>query len=145
MQFLLTEIYKSTVTSDSCGTSSEKGKFRIICERVMIIIISFILIRKRFFQSHIYRNRPFRPLTSAFLPPAKLTTHGTNSAHCRGTLILNQLPNSIKSRKSIVEFKRNLKQLGNIDCGCVICRKYFSFFIFLSLSWMFLFLSVGFY
>ena len=58
-----------------------------------------------------------------FLPPARSTTHGTNSAHFRGTLIWNHLPNSIKSSKSIIDFKTNIKQLGNIDCGCVICRK----------------------
>ena len=29
-----------------------------------------------------------------FLPLARSTTHGTNSAHFRGTLICNQLPNS---------------------------------------------------
>ena len=52
-----------------------------------------------------------------FLPPASLTTGGTNSAHFRDTLIWNQLLSSINSGKSIIETKTNLKQLGNIDCG----------------------------
>ena len=33
---------------------------------IYLFIISFILIRKRFFLSHIYRNRLFRPLTYKF-------------------------------------------------------------------------------
>ena len=52
-----------------------------------------------------------------FLPPASLTTGGTNSAHFRDTLIWNQLLSSINSSKSIIETKTNLKQRGNIDCG----------------------------
>ena len=55
---------------------------------------------------------------------ARLTTHGINYAHFRGTLNWNQLPSSIKSSKSIIESKTNLQIFGNIDYGCVILRKY---------------------
>ena len=48
-----------------------------------------------------------------FLSPARSSTHEINSAHFCGTLIWNQLPNTIKSSKSIIEFKANLKQLWN--------------------------------
>ena len=55
-----------------------------------------------------------------FLPPARSTACGTNSAHFRGTLIWNELPSSIKRSKSNIEFKTNLKHIGNTNCGCVI-------------------------
>ena len=58
-----------------------------------------------------------------FLPPARLTTRGKNSTRFRGTLIWNQLLSSIKSSKPIIEFQTNLKQLGKVDCGCVILLK----------------------
>ena len=65
-----------------------------------------------------------RKVAVLFLPPAMSTTHGTNPSRFCGTLIWNQLPNLIKSSKSIIfEFKTNLKQLANIGCGCVIYRK----------------------
>ena len=65
-----------------------------------------------------------------FLPLARSTIHGNNFAHFRGTLTWNQLPISIKSSKSIAELKINLKKLGNIDCGCVVCRKQLLFICF---------------
>ena len=65
-----------------------------------------------------------------FFPPAKPTTHGTNSAHVRGTLIWNQLQSSIKYSKSTTEFQNNLKELGKTYFGCAICRKSFLFIYF---------------
>ena len=38
---------------------------------IIIIIISFINIRKRFFLDHIYRNRLSRPLTHIFIQNIK--------------------------------------------------------------------------
>ena len=81
---------------------------------------------------HFFRRREvlrnLRKDAGFFVPPARSPTHGTNSAHFRGIFgtfspICNQLPRSKKSSKSIIKFKTNLKQFGNIDCGCVICRK----------------------
>ena len=60
------------------------------------------------------------------IPPASSTTYGTNSIHFRGSLIWNRLPNFIKSSNSIIQFKNNIKLIGNIDCGCLICRWYLS-------------------
>ena len=34
----------------------------------------------------------------------------------------NNLPRDIKSSKSVSEFKTKIKNFGNIDCECVICR-----------------------
>ena len=97
LQFLLTEIYKSTVTNNL-----------------------------RFMWHFFWKGKvPYnlRKVAVLYLPPASSTNHQTNSANFRRTLICNQLPISIKPSKSIIEFKTNLKRFGNIDCGCVICRK----------------------
>ena len=56
------------------------------------------------------------------LPPARSTCYGTNSVHFRGSLIWNNLPSYIKSSRSVCEFKNNIKNFRNIDCGCLICR-----------------------
>ena len=50
------------------------------------------------------------------LPPA----YGTNSVHFRGSLIWNNLPSYIKSSRSVCEFKNNIKNFRNIDCGCLM-------------------------
>ena len=46
--------------------TDKKGFPQIIIIIIIIINISLVLIRKRFFLSHIYRNRLFRPLTYKF-------------------------------------------------------------------------------
>ena len=56
------------------------------------------------------------------LPPARSTYYGTNSVHFRGSLIWKNLPNYIKSSRSVCEFKNNTKNFRDIDCGCLICR-----------------------
>ena len=58
-----------------------------------------------------------------FIPPARSTTYGTNSVHFLGSLYWNKLPNLVKSCRSISEFKNAIKKIGNIDCGCMICRR----------------------
>ena len=37
-------------------------------------------------------------------------------------LLWNSLPQSIKYSESIVELKTKMKDLGNIDCSCILCR-----------------------
>ena len=58
-----------------------------------------------------------------FTPPARSIIYGTNFVHFRGSLICNRLPDSVKSSRSISEFKNVIKKIGNIDCGCMICRR----------------------
>ena len=58
-----------------------------------------------------------------FIPPARSTTYGTNSVHFLGSLYWNKLPNLVKPSRSISEFKNAIKKIGNIDCGCMICRR----------------------
>ena len=76
-----------------------------------------------------YREVPYnvRRGPVLFIPPAKSTIYGTNSAHFRGSLIWNKLPNLVKSSRSISEFKNIIKKIGNIDCGCMICRRQHTF------------------
>ena len=42
--------------------------------------------------------------------------------HFRVCLVWNGLPQSIKHSESIYELKRKLKELGNLDCSCILCR-----------------------
>ena len=55
------------------------------------------------------------------LPPARSTYYRTKSVHFRGSLIWNNLPSYIKSSRSVCEFKNNIKNFRNTDCGCLIC------------------------
>ena len=97
LRFLLTEIYKSTGT-----------------------------LNPQFVWSYFkYRKVPYnlRRGPILFIPPAKSTVYDTNSVHFFGPLIWNGLPNLVKSIRSISEFKNVIKRIGNIDCGCMICRR----------------------
>ena len=55
------------------------------------------------------------------LPAAKLTSYGINSVFFRACLLWNSFPQSIKYSESIVELKTKMKDLGNIDCSCILC------------------------
>ena len=56
------------------------------------------------------------------LPAAKSTSYGINSVLFRACLLWNSLPQSIKYSESIVELKTKMKDLGNIDCSCILCQ-----------------------
>ena len=56
------------------------------------------------------------------LPSAKFTSHGINSVLFRACLLWNSLPQSVKYSESIAELKTKMKNLGNIDCSCILCR-----------------------
>ena len=56
------------------------------------------------------------------LPKTQSTFYVTNVIHFRGSLVWNSLPAKVKSSNSIFEFKTKIKNLGNIDCGCLIWR-----------------------
>ena len=84
LRFLLTEIYKSTGT-----------------------------LKPQFMWSYFkYRKVPYnlRRGPVLFIPPARSTIYGTNSAHFLGSLIWNRLPNLVKSTRSISEFKNAIKK-----------------------------------
>ena len=59
------------------------------------------------------------------LPPARSTYYGTNSVHFRGSLIWDNLPGYIKSSRSVCEFKNNIKNFEDTDCGCLIFSGWF--------------------
>ena len=56
------------------------------------------------------------------LPKTQYTFYGTNAINFRGSLIRNNLPAKVKSSNSVFESKTKIKNLGNIDCGCLMCR-----------------------
>ena len=56
------------------------------------------------------------------LPSAKSTSYNINSALFRACLLWNSLPQSVKYSESIAELKTKMKNLGNIDCSCILCR-----------------------
>ena len=47
---------------------------------------------------------------------------GINSVHFRACLLWNGLSQSVKHSESILELKRKLKELENVDCSCILCR-----------------------
>ena len=49
-----------------------------------------------------------------YLPSPQSTYYGTNSVHFRGSLIWNNLPRDIKSRKSVPEFKTKIVICSNM-------------------------------
>ena len=56
------------------------------------------------------------------LPLAKSYRFEINSLLFRRSILLNNLPFSVKKSKTKAEFKNKLKTLGNIDCTCVVCQ-----------------------
>ena len=97
LRFLLTEIYRSNDT-----------------------------LNPEFMWSYFkYRKVPYnlRRGPVLLIPPARSTIYGTNPVHFLGSLIWNGLPNLVKSIRSISEFKKVIQKIGNIDCGCMICRR----------------------
>ena len=58
------------------------------------------------------------------LPKVDSFYYGTNAVHFRGSLIWNNLPAVVKSSDSLFEFKNKIKNIEDIDCGCLVCRIY---------------------
>ena len=56
------------------------------------------------------------------LARSQSTYYGTSTAHVRGSVEWNNLPANIESSNSVFEFKNKVKNLGNIDCGSLICQ-----------------------
>ena len=57
------------------------------------------------------------------LPRTQSTYYGTNAIHFRTSLIWNNIPAKVKSSNSVFEVKTKIINLGNIGCGCLICRQ----------------------
>ena len=56
------------------------------------------------------------------LPKTYSFYYGTNAIHFSGSLIWNNLPADVKPSDSLFEFKNEIKDIGDIDCECLICR-----------------------
>ena len=56
------------------------------------------------------------------LPKTHSFYYGTNAIHFRGSLLWNNLPAVVKSSDLLFEFKNKINNIGDIDCGCLICR-----------------------
>ena len=48
--------------------------------------------------------------------------HGLNSIIFRGSLLWNTIPNEFKQARSLIEFKRKIKQWDGNCCTCLSCR-----------------------
>ena len=96
LRFLMIEIYKSI----------SQLKPRFMC--------SF------FTHKHIPYNLRKGPILG--LPKTYSFYYGTNAIHFRGSLIWNNLPAVAKLSNSLLEFKNKIKNIGDIDCECLICR-----------------------
>ena len=70
-----------------------------------------------------YKESPYNLRKGQVLsiPPARSKYYGTNPVHFWGSLIRNILPSYIKCRRSVGEFKNNIKKFRNIDSSCLIC------------------------
>ena len=55
------------------------------------------------------------------LPKTHSFYYGTNLAHFCGSLIWNKLPAAVNSSDLLSEFKNNIKGIGDIDWGSLIC------------------------
>ena len=71
-----------------------------------------------------HKDMPYNLRKGRFLglPKTHSFYYGTNAVHFRGSLIWNNLPAVVKSSDSLFEFKNKIKNIGDIDCGCLICR-----------------------
>ena len=56
------------------------------------------------------------------LPKTHSFYYGTNAVHFRGSVIWNNLPGVVKTSDSLFEFKNKIKNIADIDCGCLICN-----------------------
>ena len=56
------------------------------------------------------------------LPKTHSFYYGTNAVHFHGSPIWINLPAVVKPSDSLFAFKNKIKNIGDIDCGCLICR-----------------------
>ena len=66
-----------------------------------------------------YKLRPGEKLYS---PKVNTILYGLNSLVFHRSLLWNNLPTSSKISQSLANFKKNLRQFGEIYCKCVVCR-----------------------
>ena len=79
-----------------------------------------------------YKDMPYNLSKGPILglPKTHSFYHGTNAIDFCGFLIWNNLPAVAKSSDSLFGFKNKIKNIGDIDCGCLICRDIYVLFYF---------------
>ena len=60
--------------------------------------------------------------TTLDLPKTHSFYYGTKAVHFQCSLIWNKLHGVVKSSNSLFEFRNRIENIGNNDCGCLICR-----------------------
>ena len=80
-------------------------------------------LNPQFMWSHFTHKDMFYSLGPTLgLPKTHSFYYGTDAIHFRGSLIRNNLTAAVKSSDSLFEFKNKIKNIGDIDCGYLICR-----------------------
>ena len=59
---------------------------------------------------------------TVYLIPARSSCYDINSLAFPESLLWNSLPRNVKQSYNVNKFKLNLRNLGNINCTCVVCR-----------------------
>ena len=98
---------------------------RHLCYFVIEVFKSIMNLNPQFMWSY-FEEKPMtynlRDGSKLALPKTKSTRFGINSLQFRGSLSWNDLAVSLKSCQSLNEFKKEIKNLGNIHCTCLVCR-----------------------
>ena len=110
-----------TTTFYCTVTLSQFIKVRLLRFIVTEIFKSISQINQEFMwlffkQKKLSHNLRKKPILN--LPRTQSTYYGTNAVHFRSSLLWNK----VKSSNSVFEFKTKIKNLGNVDCVCLIYR-----------------------
>ena len=106
--------------SNSVSIHQRKLRFLVTEMFKSIPQINLEFMLSLFKQKKVSYNLRKGPILS--LPRTQSTCYGSNAGHFRGSLVWNNLPVKVKSSNSVFEFIIKIKNLGDIDCGCLICR-----------------------
>ena len=97
----------------------------MIFQSIKDTYVSLNNLNAEFIWSHfVFKNMTYNIRNGPLLrlPSAKSTSYVINSVLFRACLLWNSLPQSVKYSVSIAELKTKMKNLGNIDCSCILCR-----------------------
>ena len=113
--------YDELLRNNNDVSIHQSSLFALMCE----VFISLDSLNPDFMWSYfVFKNITYNirkgPLLR--LAAAKSTSYRINSVLFRACLLWNSLLQSIKYSESIVELKTKMKDLGNIDCSCILCR-----------------------
>ena len=127
--------YESNDTYDNLLLQSNKVSVHKRHTRFLMIEIykRISLLNPEFQLSYFtHKDMPYslRKGPALGLPRTHSFYYSTNAVHFRGSSIWNNL---VKSSDLLLEFKNKIKNIGEIDCGCLICRGSICFILFCDL------------